>query len=125
MKTILKISPPIFIFHLTVLLLFSYHCDKQEKTKELDEKTFVQVYCDVITYSDLVDSKLRQAFVDSILNSYDISRQEFQQTVESYSRNEKKWEKIFTKIVEELEKREKEIAAKNDSTAVIKSKQIN
>ncbi|UCE07190.1 MAG: DUF4296 domain-containing protein [bacterium] len=94
-------------------------CEKKSEYKELNEKVFVQVYCDVVTYSDVVNSKQREAFVDSVLNSYKISREEFQYTVDAYSKDERKWEKIFTKIVAELERREREMTTGGDSTNVM------
>lgn len=93
--------------------VFNSSCAKKSDQQQLDEKTFVPVYCDVVTYADLLDTKTRELFVDSVLNHYQITREQFQATVDAYSRDEKKWEKIMTKIVEELERREKELA---DST---------
>jgi len=119
MKKLIIIVSPVLSFQLIILLLLNYRCDKQSKSKELDEKVFVQVYCDVVTYADVVDSKQREAYVDSVLNSYQISREQFQSTVDAYSRDEKKWEKVFTKIVEELERREREMTTGSDSTNVM------
>lgn len=111
---------PVLIFQVIIFLLLNFRCGKQSKFKEVNEKVFVQVYCDVITYADIVEPKQREAFVDSVLNSYQINREEFRYTIDAYSRDEKKWEKIFTQIVEELERREKESGAKIDSSKLIK-----
>jgi len=118
MKKLITIAIPLFIVHIILLLLLNYQCDKRAKSKQLNEKEFVQVYCDVVTYKDVVDSRLREAFVDSVLSSYKISRDEFQYTVEAYSKNDKKWERVFTKIVEELERRENEMRAESDSIKI-------
>jgi len=94
----------------SLICVFNSSCAKKSDRQQLDEKVFVPVYCDVVTYADLLDTKTRELFVDSVLNHYQITREQFQATVDAYSRDEKKWEKIMTKIVEELELREKELA---------------
>jgi len=119
MKKLITIVSPILIFQLIILLLLNYQCDKRTHSKELSEKVFVQVYCDVVTYADVVNSKQREAFVDSVLNRYNTSREQFQYAVDSFSKDERKWEKVFTKIVEELERREKEMTTGSDSTHVM------
>ncbi len=116
MKKSKKIVIHVVIFQVIILLFLNWQCSKRSDLKQLDEKLFVQVYCDVMIYADLVDSKQREAFVDSVLNSYKISREQFQYTVNIYSKDEKKWEKVFTDIVAELERREKEITTRSDST---------
>jgi hypothetical protein len=116
MKKSKKIVIHVVIFQVIILLFLNWQCSKRSDLKQLNEKLFVQVYCDVMIYADLVDSKQREAFVDSVLNSYKISREQFQYTVNIYSKDEKKWEKVFADIVEELERREKEITARSDST---------
>lgn len=95
-------------------------CNKKSKPQQLDDKIFIPVYCDVVTYADLLDAKAREAFVDSVLNHYQITREQFQATVDAYSQDDNKWEKIMTKIVEELERREKQMTAEMDSMKTIK-----
>ncbi len=102
---------------ISVICAFNSSCKKKSEQKQLDQKVFIPVYCDVVTYADLLDAKTRDAFVDSVLNQYQITREQFQATVDAYSRDKKKWEKIMTKIVEELERREKELGTKTDSTS--------
>lgn len=106
----------VLIFQVISLLFLIWQCTKRSDSKQLDEKVFVQVYCDVVIYEDLVDPKRREALVDSVLNNYKSSREQFQYTMNAYSKDEKKWEEVFTKIVAELESREKELTTKNDST---------
>jgi len=118
MKKSTEIVLSIFIFQIIILLLFNLQCKKRSDSKQLNEKLFVQIYCDVVIYADLVDAKRREALVDSVLKSYQMSREEFQGAVAVYSRNEKKWEKIFTKMVEELARREKELSARKDTVKV-------
>jgi len=114
----MKTFKPILSFILFSLLigLYNYHCSRRSEYKELDEDEFVQVYCDAVIYADLVESRLRKAFVDSVLESYQIKPEDFQYTISSYSKNVEKWESVFEKIVAELERREKEMTTKGDST---------
>lgn len=104
------------IIGLVTLLLFNLQCRIHSNSKRLDEKLFVQVYCDVVVKADLINPDQRGAFVDSVLSYYRISHEQFQQTVKFYSSDEEKWEKIFARIVAELERREKELKAESDST---------
>lgn len=110
----------VFILLLLLASIFKYSCTRKSGQQQIEQKVFVQLYCDVVAYADLIDSKQREAFVDSVLKSHDISREQFQHTVNVYSRDVKKWEKIFTKIVEELERREKEIATEIDTIKTTK-----
>ena len=105
---------------ISFICAFSSSCSKISESQQLDEKIFIPVYCDVVTYADLLDAKTREVFVDSVLNHYQITREQFQATVDAYSHNDKKWEKIMTKIVKELERREKETTAEMDSIKTTK-----
>ena len=109
----------VVVFQAVILLILNWQCNKRSDLKPLDEKVFVQVYCDVVVYADLLDAKRKEAFVDSVLNNYNTNREQFQYTVSYYSKDETKWEKVFTDIVAELEKREKAMSAKEDSTKTI------
>jgi hypothetical protein len=81
----------------------------------MDEKLFVQVYCDVVAYADLVEEGQRAAFVDSVLNAHGVQREDFQRMVAFYAGNVERWEKVFAAIVAELERREKAAAVARDS----------
>ncbi len=113
-----KVLIPAILLPIIFLVIFNFNCDRRSAPKQLNEKAFVQIYCDVVIYADLVDTKHREALVDSVFNSYHISREQFQNTVNAYSRDEKKWEKVFSKIVAELERREKAMKAESDSTKI-------
>lgn len=117
-----RIKKTISTLILTVLFIYAFYacCGKMSERQQLDEKVFVQAYCDVVTYADLLDTKRRDAFVDSVLAHYQITREQFQSTTNAYSRDEKKWEKIMIKIVAELERREKEIATEVDTIKTTK-----
>jgi len=116
----LKKSTASLMLVILFVLVFNCSCTKKSDRQQLDEKVFVPVYCDVVTYADLLDTRTRELFVDSLLNHYQITREQFQATVTAYSQNEKKWEKIMTKIVAELERREKGTTAEIDSIKTAK-----
>lgn len=98
-----------------VLLFSASSCDRNETKKVLPENQFVQVYCDVVTYADIIKDESRIAFMDSILKSHLVSREELQRSVTYYSKESKRWEEIFSKVIEELEQREKNFAVRKDS----------
>ncbi len=116
MKEITRLSS---IFALCVIIfsiLISLQCQHQPKVKLLNEKLFVQVYCDVVVYADLIEAKHRGAFVDSVLNHYGVTQDQLLKTVAFYSKDETRWEKVFTKIIAELERREQVLKASVDSS---------
>lgn len=90
-------------------------CDGSSHRKVMDEKLFVQVYCDVVVHADLVEEEQRAAFVDSVLSSYGVQREDFQRMVAYYAGDVERWEKVFAAIVAELERREKAAAVARDS----------
>ncbi|MBC8184754.1 DUF4296 domain-containing protein [candidate division KSB1 bacterium] len=87
-------------------------CQKNTEPQKISEKKFVQIYCDVACYSDIIESKSRRAFVDSIFDHYDITSESFNFTKDSFSNDPQKWKDLFEKIVEELEKRKSELQPK-------------
>ncbi len=87
-----------------------------EKKKTIDSDTFVQLYCDVVARYDILARDKRKAFVDSTFQHYDVSRDVFENTVERYSTDPESWEKIFDKIVTELEKRAEAISDSSNQT---------
>lgn len=109
--------PSLFALLLSIFLtLIFLSCKLQPNVKPLNEKLFVQVYCDVVVYADVVAPSNRDAFVDSVLNHYGVSREQFSKTVTFYSKDEKRWERVFTKIIAELEQREQKLKATIDSS---------
>lgn len=104
--------------------LFFNACSERTNNKILDEDLFVKLYCDAVTYADLIDEDQRTAFVDSVLASEQASREDFQRTVAFYSKDSKRWQEVFAKIVAELEQREKDFSVKQDSTIIVKPEQV-
>lgn len=90
-------------------------CDGSSRQRVMDEKLFVQVYCDVVAHADLVEEGQRAAFVDSVLSSHGVQREDFQRMVAFYAGDVERWEKVFAAIVAELERREKAAAVARDS----------
>lgn len=86
-------------------------CHNSSSRGIMDEKLFVQVYCDVVAHADLVAEGRRAAFVDSVLNSHQVRREAFRRTVAYYAGDVERWEKVFEAIVAELERREQAAAA--------------
>jgi hypothetical protein len=119
----IKLTGSIIHLILAFFLLFN-GCEKKATKRILPENQFVQVYCDVVTYADIIDDDSRIAFMDSVLKSQNISRDDLQRSVAYYSKDSKKWEKIFSKVVEELEKREKDFSAKKDTTIMAEPEQV-
>ena len=116
MKTNLKIG----LFVIIGLLLFSglNYCEKKPGPQKISDKKFVQIYCDVTCYSDIIDKKLRKALVDSVLKSYSVTHESFEYSKKLFSKDPKRWKEIFEKIVNELEKRNQDVQMKSDSLKI-------
>ncbi|MDZ7319243.1 MAG: DUF4296 domain-containing protein [candidate division KSB1 bacterium] len=100
---------------LILAMMLGMRCHASSTRKVMDEKLFVQVYCDVVAHADLLAEGRRAAFVDSVLNSHRVTRDDFQRTVAFYAGNVERWEKVFEAIVAELERREKAADVAADS----------
>ena len=105
------------------MFLFLFCSKNIEQNDTLDKKTFVHIYCDVISKADFLRDQQKEAFVDSVLAHHHVSRKSFENTIQLYNKNSNEWKKVFEKIVEELEKRLQQIdkANKPDTS---KTKQI-
>jgi len=105
-----------FITIFFVLLISVVNCSQTTHPKEISEDKFVMIYCDVISFSDLIQSKSRPAFIDSVLTHYNVTREDFEYTIKIYSKDTEKWENVFKKVVAELEKRVAELDKKDSET---------
>jgi len=92
---------------LFLLLLF---CSKApDQLTVIDDEEFVQIYCDVILKVEFLSSDRKEAFVDSVLTHYGTTRETFDNTLQSFGKNPKRWEQIFKQILKELEDRQQQI----------------
>ena len=105
-----------FITIFFVLFISVVNCSQKTRPKEISEDKFVMIYCDVISFSDLIQSKSRPAFIDSVLTHYNVTREDFEYTIKIYSKDTDKWENVFKKVVAELEKRVAELDKKDSET---------
>ena len=104
----------IIIFNIW-LTIHHVSCEKAGQPHRVSDKTFVQIYCDVVTQADFVDVKLRNAFIDSVINSYHVTYEDYIYTKNSFTDDPEKWKKIFEEIVKELEKRKSEFDSNQGS----------
>ena len=111
------------LFIIIELIVFSglFFCNDKTEIQTISEEKFVKIYCDVASYSDIIDKKLRRSLVDSIFNFYEVTNEKFENTKKLYSQDPKKWKAVFEKIVNELEKRKTEFEQHSDSIKTIKN----
>ncbi|UCE07020.1 MAG: DUF4296 domain-containing protein [bacterium] len=107
-----------------LIFLFLFCGEKTNQPEVLKKNTFVQIYCDVVSKADFLKSTPKEAFVDSILNHYNVSRVTLENTIQSYSKNPDEWKEVFEKIVEELEKRLQQIENINRSDTTVTKKSL-
>ncbi len=98
----------ITLFMLAVFVISFPSCQKNNH-KKIDDDTFVKIYCDIMTTSDLVDAGKKQALRDSILKNYNVTFEDYQIKLASMKNDTEKWYKIYEKIVKELESRINEL----------------
>jgi hypothetical protein len=96
---------PIILFAISCVCITSA-CDSIKRTTPVIEKSmFVQIYCDVVVRSDQLSRPEQTAFVDSVLSAHQVTKEQFDQTVQYYSQNSERWKQIFDDITSELERR--------------------
>lgn len=107
--------------NLLVLIIFYFclSCQSQQSARQINEDKFVQIYCDVVVLSDLIKPESRQILADSVFAFYEVSRQDFYYTVEIYSKDNRKWKKIYEKIVAELEARSPQTESSENKQKII------
>ncbi len=117
----MKRNSKIGLFFIIGLFLFNglNYCEKKTGPQKISDRKFVQIYCDVTCYADIIDKKLHKALIDSVLKSYNVSQENFEYSKKLISKDPEKWKNIFEKIVNELEQRKKDIESKSDSSTVI------
>ena len=94
-----------------------------EKSPVIDEDTFVAIYCDVVSQAEIREAAEKTAFVDSVLNYYHVSRQDFENTVLHYSEDPSEWKRVFDKILKELEHRLTDSDSSiNETNATVRTK---
>ena len=108
-------------FKIILLLIFLYivlfsleFCGKKSVPKVIEKNKFVQIYCDVVTYADIIDANMRNAFVDSIFKNYNVTQNDFKHTTEILSQNLEEWQQVYQAIVDELEKRKQDLEKDNN-----------
>ena len=92
-----------FIFFIFLLL----GCEKKSDhpADVLDKKTFVQIYCGVVSSDDRLSPDQKKAIVDSIFAFHNVTPEAFENTIQQYNQDPNEWKKVFESIVKELETR--------------------
>jgi len=97
--------------------LFILVCEKNTGIQKVDDNKFVQIYCDIVTLSDIIKPEARKLLIDSVLTHYQVSKESYYATKKSYDENNEKWSRIYEKIVAELEKRAGELKESKEEKA--------
>ncbi|NIR50845.1 DUF4296 domain-containing protein [candidate division KSB1 bacterium] len=105
------------IFATVCLAQVAWYCSKNEEVDHIDPQLFAKIYTDMLIASldtTETDSVLR---VQEVLDEYDVSKDEYKRTIDHFENNPELWQKVFSKVVENLEqiknKKEKEPQTEN------------
>jgi len=96
---------------LYLLIVFvSLCCTRSEdKPTPVEEKTFINLYCDVISRIDLIPFDSRSSVIDSLFTHYSVTEESFKATIDYYNQDPERWHDVLENIVAELENRVKEL----------------
>ena len=94
-----------------ILLFLLILCCSAQGNNELiiEDDTFINLYCDIVSIADLMPANKRTTFVDSIFTVYDVSQESFEHTLEHYKQNPERWSTFMNDVITELENRVKKL----------------
>ncbi|MBD3287429.1 DUF4296 domain-containing protein [candidate division KSB1 bacterium] len=105
-----------FYIFIILMITFTNCSDSPEKKETIDRETFIQLYSDVVERYDILAMSKRDAFVDSVFQHYNVSRDAFENTVEKYNKDPERWQKVFDQIIIELENRARALSDTSNQT---------
>lgn len=91
------------IYHiLTLSLVIFISC---EEKPSIEENKFVKVYAELISVPDSisVDSTKYFDYKQKIFSEFNLTENDYEQTVEFYNKDPKRWEDFFNKVVKHIE----------------------
>ncbi len=92
-----------FNFFIIAALLFSFGCQKQDKTNLIDKKTFGALIAEMMTIQYLkIDKEEKTLLVKNLFSKYGVTKEMFVKTRDYYSEDPVYWEKIFKIVKQKL-----------------------
>jgi hypothetical protein len=91
------------IYHILLLgLVLFISC---EEKPAIDEVKFVKVYAELISAPDSisVDSTKYFEYKKKIFSDFNLTEKDYEQTIEFYNKDPKRWEDFFNRVVKHIE----------------------
>lgn len=91
------------IYHILILSLIIFiSC---EENPSIEENKFVKVYAELISAPDsiAVDSTKFFDYKKKVFSDFNLTEKDYEQTVEFYNKDPKRWENFFNKVVKHIE----------------------
>jgi uncharacterized membrane protein YvbJ len=93
-----------FYFYLIILIT---GCSVSPKEKFLEPELFAKIYVEVILQSENPADSDSLNLLQVVLDKYDVSKEEFEASIDYFESKPELWEDVFSKVVEELENAKK------------------
>lgn len=90
--------PGLLFIPLLILPLFLNACSSK---KEIKEDKFIKIYCDLIIAQDTTNA-MNESLRGEVFRRYAVTEEEYNNTILSYNKDPKKWDKFFDKAIEYL-----------------------
>jgi len=89
-----------YILLLSIVLFIS--C---EEKPPVEENKFVKVYAELISAPDSisVDSTKYYEYKKEVFSDFNLTEKDYEQTIEFYNKDPKRWEDFFNKVVKHIE----------------------
>lgn len=91
------------IYHILLLSLVLFISCEEKPT--IEENKFVKVYAKLISAQDSIsaDSSKFFEYKKKVFSDFNLTEKDYEQTVEFYNKDPKRWEDFFNKVVKHIE----------------------
>ena len=94
---------------LGIILIAQFSFTGCSKKKIIKQNKLVKIYADLVIAQDTTGPppKNNEKLKKEILKRYNVSNQEYRETIAYYNKNPKEWDKFFKKVITYVEKLKK------------------
>lgn len=94
---------------LVIILIVQFSFIGCSKKKIVNQDKFVKIYSDLVIAQDTTGSppKTNEKLKKEILKRYNVSNQEYRETIAYYNKNPKEWDMFFKKVIAYVDKLKK------------------
>lgn len=95
------------ILIISVFLIFIYACSDNKRIKE---DTFTDFYTDLVIAQDTTQGGYDElkSIREELFNKYKITSEQYEETIDYYNSDPRRWKNFFDKVLAKIEKMQKE-----------------